>query len=216
MKLSNTPVFLIADDHSVVRQGISLVVKEIFLNAKIYTASTFRDTLKIVKETKIDLLILDINFPDGNSINIIPDIKNLQPDVKILIFTAYDESIYAMLYLNAGASGYLNKGCSEDEIKQAVNCMITTGKYVTQTIKDRILDSYISKTPINPLEKLSIREVEVARLLIKGYGNLEISELLQIKKTTVSTFKNRVFEKLGIDNLAALIQLFQLYFEDNK
>ncbi|WP_264520869.1 response regulator transcription factor [Flavobacterium sp. N1994] len=216
MKLTNNYTFLIADDHSVVRQGISLVIKELFLNAKIHTAGTFKETLKVVKETKLDLLVLDINFPDGNSINIIPEVKSLQPDIKILIFTAYDESIYAMRYLNAGASGFLNKGCSEDEIKNAVKSMITSGKYVTQTIKDRILDSYISKTPINPLEKLSIREVEVARLLIKGYGNLEISDLLQIKKTTVSTFKNRVFEKLEIDNLAALIELFQLYFEENK
>lgn len=216
MKLSNSHTILIADDHSVVRQGISLVVKELFPNAVIHTAGTFKDALKAVSATKFDLLILDINFPDGNSINIIPDVKALQPEIKILIFTAYDESIYAMRYLNAGVSGYLNKGCTEDEIKHAVKSMITTGKYVTQTIKDRILDSYISKTPINPLEKLSIREVEVARLLIKGYGNLEISELLQIKKTTVSTFKNRVFEKLEIDNLAALIELFQLYFEEGK
>jgi DNA-binding NarL/FixJ family response regulator len=213
---SNSYTFLIADDHSVVQQGISLVVKELFPNAVIHTAGSFRETLKVVAETKLDLLILDINFPDGNSINIIPEVKTLQPDIKILIFTAYDENIYAMRYLNAGVSGYLNKGCTEDEMKHAVKSMIATGKYVTQTIKDRILDSYISKTPINPLEKLSIREVEVARLLIKGYGNLEISELLQIKKTTVSTFKNRVFEKLEIDNLAALIELFQLYFEDSK
>ena len=216
MKLSTNYTFLIADDHSVVRQGIALVVKELFSNATIHTAGSFKDALKIVKEIKLDLLILDVNFPDGNSINIIPEIKTIQPDLKILIFTAYDESIYAMRYLNAGASGFLNKGCAEDEIKQAIKSMIGTGKYVTQAIKDRILDSYISKTPINPLEKLSIREVEVARLLIKGYGNLEISELLQIKKTTVSTFKNRVFEKLGIDNLPALIELFQLYFEENN
>lgn len=216
MKLSNSFTFLIADDHTVVRQGVSLAVKELVSNATIHTAGSFKDTLKAVNETKFDLLILDINFPDGNSINIIPEIKSIQPDLKILIFTAYDESIYAMRYLNAGVSGYLNKGCTEEEMKQAIKSMLSTGKYVTQSIKDRILDSYISKTPINPLEKLSIREVEVARLLIKGYGNLEISELLQIKKTTVSTFKNRVFEKLEIDNLAALIELFQLYFEDNK
>jgi DNA-binding NarL/FixJ family response regulator len=73
------------------------------------------------------------------------------------------------------------------------------------------LDSYITKKPINPLEQLSNREIEVARLLIKGYGNLEIAELLNIKKSTVSTFKNRIFEKLDIDNLADLIDFFQLY-----
>lgn len=216
MKLSNNYSFLIADDHSVVRQGVSLLIKEYFLNAKIYQSGTFKDTFKVLQETKIDLLVLDINFPDGNSLNIITEIKNIQPDVKILIFSAYDEDIYAMRYLNTGASGYLNKGTSEEEMQQALKSMILSGKYITQNIKDRILDSYISKKPINPLEQLSNREVEVARLLIKGYGNLEISDLLNVKKTTVSTFKSRIFEKLEIDNLAALIELFQLYFEGSK
>jgi DNA-binding NarL/FixJ family response regulator len=216
MQTANKYSFLIADDHGVVRQGVSLLIKELFLKADVYQAGNFKDTFKVLKENKIDLLVLDINFPDGNSLNSIAEIKSIQPDVKILIFSAYDEDIYAMRYLNAGATGYLNKGSSEEEMKQALKSMLISGKYMTQKIKDRILDSYISKAPINPLEQLSNREVEVARLLIKGYGNLEISDLLQIKKTTVSTFKNRIFEKLEIDNLAALIELFHLYFEDGQ
>jgi len=211
MKQTNTLSFLIADDHSIVRQGISLLLKESFFNSEIYQAGTFKDVLKVLRETKIDLLVLDINFPDGNSLNIIAEIKNIQPDIKILIFSAYDEDIYAMRYLNAGASGYLNKGSNEEEMKNALNNMIISGKYITQNIKDRILDTYISKKPINPLEQLSNREIEVARLLIKGFGNMEISELLNVKKSTVSTFKNRIFEKLEINNLADLIDLFQLY-----
>ncbi|WP_162128095.1 response regulator transcription factor [Flavobacterium phycosphaerae] len=211
MKPSSNFTFLIADDHSVVRQGVSLLLKELFFNAKIYQAGNFKETLKVLRETKIDLLVLDINFPDGNSLSIIPEAKTIQPDVKILILSAYDEDIYALRYLNAGASGYLSKGSTEEEMKQALKSMMVSGKYITQNIKDRILDSYITKKPINPLELLSNREVEVARLLIKGYGNMEIAELLQVKKTTVSTFKNRIFEKLEINNLADLIDFFQLY-----
>jgi DNA-binding NarL/FixJ family response regulator len=216
MKSSNNYSFLIADDHSVVRQGVSLLIKDLFLSANIHQVATFKDIVKVLKETKIDLLVLDINFPDGNSLNIISEVKNAQSDIKILIFSAYDEDIYAMRYLNAGATGYLNKASTEEEMKQAIQSMILSGKYLTQNIKDRILDSYMSKTPINPLEQLSNREVEVARLLIKGFGNLEISDLLQIKKTTVSTFKNRIYEKLEIDNLASLIELFHLYSEDEN
>ncbi|NNT71506.1 response regulator transcription factor [Flavobacterium sp. IMCC34852] len=211
MKPTQNFTFLIADDHSIVRQGVSLLIKELFFNAKIHQAGNFKDTLKILRETKIDLLVLDINFPDGNSLNIIAETKNIQPNIKILIFSAYDEDIYALRYLNAGASGYLNKGSSEEEMKLALRSMMVSGKYITQNIKDRILDSYISKKPINPLELLSNREVEVARLLIKGYGNMEIAEYLNVKKSTVSTFKNRIFEKLEIDNLADLIDFFQLY-----
>lgn len=214
MKSSDCYVFLIVDDHSVVRQGVALIIKELFLNAKVHMAGNFKDTLKVLGEVKFDLLILDINFPDGNSINVLTEIKAIQPDLKILIFSAYDENIYAMRYLNAGASGYLNKETTEEEMKNAINTMISSGRYITQNIKDKILDSYITKKPTNPLDLLSNREVQVAQLLIKGYGNLEILEFLNIKKTTVSTYKSRIFEKLEIDNLADLITFFQLYSEE--
>ena len=177
-------------------------------------AGNFKDLFKLLKEIEFDLLILDINFPNGNSINVLAEIKAIQPNLKILIFSAYDENIYAMRYLNAGASGYLNKETTEDEIKVAINAMISSGKYITQNIKDKILDSYISKKPINPLQLLSNREIEVAQLLIKGYGNLEILELLNLKKTTISTYKNRIFEKLEINNLVDLIKFFQLYYDE--
>lgn len=214
MSASNKYSFLIADDHVVVRQGIGLILKELFWDVTIHKAANFNDTFKTLKEVKIDLLILDINFPDGNSINILAEIKAIQPDIKILIFSALEENIYAMRYLNAGASGYLSKDSSEEEMKFAINSMISSGKYITQNIKDKILDSYISKKPANPLEALSNREMEVALLFVKGYGNLEILELLKIKKTTVSTYKNRIFEKLEVDNLAALIKIFHLYHEE--
>lgn len=211
MKITSNPSILIADDHSIVRQGVSIVVKELFFNPKLFLAGTFKETLKVVRENTLDLLILDINFPDGNSLKILDEIKSLQPELKIMIFTAYDEDIYALRYLNAGATGYLNKGCAEDEMKNALNSMMLNGKYITPNIKDKILDSYISKKPINPLDTLSVREIEVARLFIKGFGNMEIAEFLNIKKSTVSTFKNRIFEKLEINNIAELIEFFNLY-----
>lgn len=214
MKLSDHLSILIADDHTIVRQGMSLMVKEVFPNAKISTCGTLHDTVELAGTANFSLIILDISFPEGNSLNAIVDIKAMRPDCRILVFTAYDENIYALRYLNAGASGYLNKGVGEDDIKQALESMMVSGKYMTANIKNRILDSYITKAPMNPLEKLSAREIEVARMLVKGYGNLEISELLNIKKTTVSTFKNRVFEKLEIDNLASLIEMFHLYSDD--
>jgi DNA-binding NarL/FixJ family response regulator len=212
----NNCCFLIADDHSVVRQGLCLLIKELFTNARIYQSGTLKDTLEVLKETRVDLLVLDINFPDGNSLNSIEELKAIQKDIKILIFTMCDEDIYAMRYLNAGASGYLSKASCEDEMKDALNRMMVSGKYLTSNLKSKISDHFISNKPINPLDQLSVREVEVARLLVKGYGNLEITNLLQIKNTTVSTFKKRIFEKLEIDNVAALIELFQLYFEDNN
>lgn len=78
------------------------------------------------------------------------------------------------------------------------------------------MDSYILKKPTNPIEKLSNREIEIAKFLVDGHSNIEISKVLSIKKTTVSTYKNRIFEKLSIDTLSGLIQIFQLYYTREK
>lgn len=211
MKTSQKYSFLIADDYSVIRQGISVIIKKVFFNAEIFNAEKINDIFKILGKIKIDLLILEIKFSDSKTINILSEIKAIQPDIKILIFSAYDENVFAIRYLNAGASGYLNKLSSEDEMKLAIHTMISSGKYLSQNLKDRILNSFISKDTTNLIDFLSQRESEVAQLLVKGYGNTEILQMLNIKKNTVSTYKNRIFEKLEVGNIADLIKLFEIY-----
>lgn len=203
--------FLVADDHSIVRQGVSFVLKELYQGATIIQADNFSEILKLVNLEKIDLLVLDVNFPEGSSLNVLPSIKLIQPDIKILIFSAYDEDIYAMRYIHAGANGYLNKLCTEDEMKLAITSVMNFGKYTSQNIKDKIVDTYMLKSPTNPLAQLSNREIEIAKLIVDGYGNIEICSALDLKKTTVSTYKNRIFEKLGVNNLSELYQIFNLY-----
>ncbi len=129
------------------------------------------------------------------------------------MFSALEEDIYALRYINAGAHGFLNKTSSETEMKEALSTFIQTGKYFTPNIKEKILDKFMYKKNLNPLDQLSDREMEVALLLIKGYGNLEISLMKMIQPTTVSTYKKRIFEKLSIDNLVSLIDVFNSYNE---
>ncbi|MFC0779213.1 response regulator [Flavobacterium sp. HJSW_4] len=210
--METSMTFVVADDHSMVRQGVSFLLNDTYPEAKVLQTGSFLEILKLVNQEKINLLLLDINFPDGTSLNIIPTIKKLQPNIKILIFSAYDEEMYAMRYLNVGANGYLQKLSTEEEIKYAVNSVITNGKYVSKNIQNKIMDSFILKKPLNPLEILSNREIEIAKLLVQGVSSSKIAETLNIKKTTVSTYKNRVFEKLDINNLSSLISLFHLYY----
>ncbi|PKP14805.1 MAG: DNA-binding response regulator [Bacteroidetes bacterium HGW-Bacteroidetes-23] len=205
--------FLLADDHTVVRQGMSMIVKELYENATVFQVENFVTILEVLKNHPIDVLILDINFPDGNSITIVPEVKKLYPNIKIMIFSAFDESIHALRFFNAGANGYLNKLSEEEEIKQAITTLVNEGKFISAVTKEKILNSYLLGKKINPIEHLSGREIEIARLLVKGYGNLEISNALNIQKTTVSTYKKRIFEKLQIDNLASLIELFTFFNE---
>lgn len=211
----NNKTFLIVDDHNIVRKGMIALIKTEFANANIHSSESLCDIIAILEKNDVDLIILDINFPTGNSLNTIKEIKTFRPDIKILIFSACDEDIYAARYLNAGASGYLNKSSSEEEMKDVLKIMLLSGRYVSQNFKNKVVNCYISKKPMNPLERLSNREMEIARHLVSGQGNLEISTLLKIEKTTVSTYKNRIFEKLEIENLALLIEIFQLYSEHN-
>ena len=208
--------FISADDHSIVTQGMSFILKDLYNGATVYQIESFSEIIKVLNSTTIDLLILDINFPDGSSLNLLPTLKKIQPDLKILIFSGYDEDIYAVRYLSAGANGYLKKLSSEEEIKHAIKTVMTSGKYTSKNIQDKIMDSYILKKPSNPLEQLSNREIEIAKFLVEGKSNIDICKLLSIKKTTVSTYKNRIFEKLSIDTLSGLIQIFQLYYTKEK
>ena len=208
--------FISADDHSIVTQGMSFILKDLYNGATVYQIESFSEIIKVLNSTTIDLLILDINFPDGSSLNLLPTLKKIQPDLKILIFSGYDEDIYAVRYLSAGANGYLKKLSSEEEIKHAIKTVMTSGKYTSKNIQDKIMDSYILKKPSNPLEQLSNREIEIAKFLVEGRSNIDISKSLNIKKTTVSTYKNRIFEKLSIETLSGLIQIFQLYYNREK
>lgn len=201
---------LLADDHSVVRHGISLLLKEAFQGVNIMHANSFEEVLEKIDQQQ-DLIFLDINLPGGNSTKMIKKIRQKNPNLSIMIFSAYNEAQYALRYIHAGANGFLNKDSSDEEIINAVRSVLETGKYISNVVKEKILENALLNTPVNPLEMLSNREIEVAELLVDGVGNLEISNKLSIQMSTVSTFKNRIFEKLGIDNVVRLVEILKIY-----
>ncbi len=203
--------FLVVDDHSVVRQGMSLIIKKNIDFSVVHTASSIGEALNVLKQEQIDFIILDINLQDSKGVNTIEAIKSINKSAKILMFSALDEEIYALRYINIGADGYLSKMTSEDDTAAAIFNFVEKGKYFSEDVKNKIFENFISKKKANPIESLSDREIEIAKLLIKGYGNLEISRELNLQKSTISTYKNRIFEKLEVENLAKLIELFRLY-----
>ena len=205
--------FITADDHSVVTKSLSFIIKELYSNATIYQINNLKDVVEKLHTTQVNLLMLDVTFPNGSSLAIIPTLKKIQPNLKILIFSGHDEDIYAMRYLQGGADGYLHKLSDEDEIKAAINKIMMFGRYYSQKIQEKLTNNYILKKPQNPLEQLSNRELEIARLMVEGYGNVEICVALDLQKSTVSTYKNRIFEKLQIEHISELIHLFNLYKE---
>ncbi|WP_298392703.1 response regulator transcription factor [Flavobacterium sp.] len=200
---------LLVDDHLVVRKGVELVLLGSFPKAHVYSAENYEDAIDIVKTIKLDLIILDININGVENIKIMKSIKEIQSKVKILIFSSHEEKNYGVRYISNGADGFLNKFCTEDKIVKAVNQILKDGYFYSESVREKIEQKSNKKAKNNSIESLSNREFEIAKLLISGDGNLEISNKLNIQMSTVSTYKNRIFEKLNINNVVSLSEFFK-------
>lgn len=207
----NSIKFLLADDHNIVRQGIGFIVEELVEDCEIYHASSIQQIRRQIEQNQIDIAILDAQFPDGNSHSLIQEIKKLQPEIKILIFSSFEEENYSLKFINAGADGFLNKLSEETEIKKAIQEIIEKGEYYPAFTQKILELSFKNPDLLNPLNQLSEREIQIAELYVKGYGNLEIANALSLKQNTISTFKKRIFEKLNIKNLVDLIDLMKIH-----
>jgi len=196
---------LIADDHFVVRAGVNFIIESSLKNAIIDTAEDYYETIQKIKSEKYDLVILDLNMNGSKFKLMIPEIKLIQPEIKIMVFSVYDENI-GIQYISEGANGYVNKLSPESEVIEAIISILETGSfYSTKMMQNAMLT--LSNKNKNPLENLSFREAEIYNLLIRGNGNLEISNILDIHVSTVSTYKKRIFKKLKVTNIVELIEI---------
>ena len=202
---------LIVDDHLVVRNGVAMVLEKQIEDVAISNAENFFDAIAFLKEDSFDLIILDINIPGGKSTEMITDLRAIQPCVRILVFSAHEEEHYALKYISVGANGYLNKLCSEEKMMFAITSIFESSTYISAELVNKLVEAKGRKKAINPMDVLSKRELQIAQLLINGNGNLEISNMLDIHMSTVSTYKARVFEKLKISNLVELINLYKTF-----
>lgn len=207
-----TRKILIVDDHFIVRSGMTLLLENDLTNVQVFEASDFTEAIAKCNKTSFDLVILDINMPGGKKCYMIDDLREIQKDLKILIFSAHEEDIYAFRYIQAGANGYLNKLSDSDTIVKAVKTVLEVGKYISADILEKFISfSQHKGESNNPLEELTPREFEIAEFFVKGFGNLEIANELDIKMTTVSTHKLNIFKKVHITNIIELSELFKKY-----
>lgn len=204
-------VFLLADDHSIVRQGMEIVISDIVPDAKIYQTSSLQQVVELIESKGIEMAIIDAHFPDGNSLHILPQMKAANPDIKILIFTGLEEDLHALKFIKAGANGYLSKLSEEDEIRDALTAFINKGEYFSDLARNLLVQFVYNPNLISPLSQLTKREMEIAEMYADGYGNLEIANNLNIKQNTVSTIKKNIFDKLKIENLVELIDLVKTH-----
>jgi len=158
------------------------------------------------------LAIMDVNMPNGTVQEAIDYIKMHQPDLRILVFSSQDEDLYAIRYLKMGAGGYLSKQSSSAIIETALTAMLNTGRYASDEVKEAMfLESLNGATKNSPFEALSDRELQIANKIAEGLPLKEISNQLNLHSSTISTYKNRLFEKLKIRSVPELVEILRLY-----
>lgn len=203
--------FLLVDDHVVVRSGISGLLSEIFKPCEVSEAGDTDSATEKLKEKHYDLIMMDIQMPNSDTLGLMEYINVKYPDTRVLIFSMSSENIYAKRFLKAGAKGFLSKDSSLDEIKKAINLILNGRKYISDALAELLTDSSYNDGPNNPFEKLSHREFEIASLLLTGQTVSEISKSLNLQVSTVGTHKGRIFEKLGVSNLIELKEMATSY-----
>ncbi|MFS4428781.1 response regulator [Chryseobacterium sp. S90] len=204
-------IFLLADDHSIVRQGMEIVISDIVPNAKVYQTSSLHQVLELIESKGVEMAIIDAHFPDGNSLHILPQMKSVNPDIKVLIFTGLEEDLHGLKFIKAGANGYLSKLSEEEEVREAITTFIEKGEYFSDLLRNLLVQLVYNPDLISPLNSLTKRELQIAELYAEGYGNLEISNSLNIKQNTVSTIKKNIFDKLKIENMVELVDLIKTH-----
>ena len=196
---------LLADDHAVVRKGLQLFIGYEDNLKLVAEASDGEELLEIIRDNEADVLLLDLDMPKMNGITAIRKIKEIAPDLKIIVLTMHPEDIYGKTALQMGASGYLIK---DEEPKKLINAInkVFAGE---QIFSEDLMSNKKKNKPI----KLSQREIEVLKLLSSGHSNKDIAEELEISDKTVSTYKLRLLNKIGGKSVVDLINFSTNYPE---
>jgi DNA-binding NarL/FixJ family response regulator len=192
---------LLADDHSYIRMGLIQLLKDELPFAEIGEAADGQILVKKVLESDWDLVISDLEMPGLNGLEALEQIKKVKPDLPVLILSIYDEQLYAVRALKAGAVGYLNKNAAPDELVQAIRRIQTGKKYISPDVAELLLQSNDER---KLHENLTNRELSIFKLLAKGASISQIAAELFLAPTTVSTYRSRILEKLNLNTNADL------------
>jgi DNA-binding NarL/FixJ family response regulator len=193
---------LIADDHSIVRDGLKRILATTADLQVAGEAASGDQALALVKANDYDVVMLDLSMPGLSGLDLIKRLKLEKPKLRILVLSMHGESQYAARVLKAGAAGYLSKDSAAEALLGALRKIAAGGVHIGDAAAASLLQT--SEKP--PHETLSDREFEVLRLLVEGLGPTEIGERLHLSVKTVSTHKTRILDKLGLGSTAELVR----------
>jgi two-component system invasion response regulator UvrY len=197
---------LIADDHPVVRKGLREIIEETSDMEVTDEASNGQEVLAKVFKKDFDVVLLDISMPGRSGLDILKELKSQLPKIAVLVLSIHPEEQYAVQVLKAGAAGYLTKKSAPEELVTALRKVSTGGKYVSPSLAEKLASALETGIEKPPHETLSAREYEVMRKIASGKTVTEIARELFLSPKTISTYRTRILEKMGIKNNAELIR----------
>lgn len=196
---------LVADDHAVVRRGLRQILAETTDILVEGEASSAPDVLRLVREQRWDVVVLDINMPGGSGIELLADIRRLRPELPVLILTVYSEEQYAVRAIKAGAAGFLTKESAPDKLIEAVRKLATGGRYVSAELAETLASVLAGEAAGAPHDRLSNRELEILRMIASGKTVSQIADSLSLSVKTVSTHRTRLLKKMSMKTNAELM-----------
>jgi DNA-binding NarL/FixJ family response regulator len=198
----------ITDDHLLILEGFKTMIsgmKDLSLD---FSFSTANELLTSISSIEIDVLLLDINLPDGNGIELCKILKKDYPNLKIIALTNFEETSFVKQMIKNGASGYLLKNSSKEEISSAINAVFKYDEvYIPDSIKKKILAESFGKKNQSFVPKLTRREKEVLELVSKELTNEEIADKLFVTIKTIEAHRSNLLQKMGVKNTAGLIRV---------
>jgi DNA-binding NarL/FixJ family response regulator len=201
--LNNKIKVLLVDDHAIVRNGVRLMLGEADDVAVEGEADTARRALQLVREQDFDVALVDIALPDKNGLDLLKLLRAEKPKLAVLILSTYTEEIYAMRAFKLGAAGYLTKDSPTSALITAVRKAAAGGKHVSPALMEK-LANMIGGGAVGSHEALSNRELEVLKLIAAGESLVNIAETLHLSPHTVTTYRARILEKMGLNSNAEL------------
>lgn len=194
----------IVDDHEIVRAGFREMLAEELGISIAFEAASGEEALAHLQETACDVLLLDLALPGQSGVDVLRILRQRHAGLHVLVLTGYPEERYALAMIRHGADGYLCKECSRDELLQAVRTVAQGRRYLSPRMMELLADEVAGGGPAVPHEQLSERELQVFLRLASGQSVSEIGEVLHLSVKTVSTYRTRLLEKLGVASNAEL------------
>ena len=189
---------LIADDHEVVRRGLTQILDDAFPGVECVGVGTSQEALARAVGERWDVVLLDLNMPGRSGLDVLEELRRAKAPVRVLVLSAYAEAEYALRVLKLRAAGYVTKQGASDELVAAVRTLLAGGVHVSPSLAQTLALAVGQRGEGAPHEQLSAREMQVMRLIASGRSAKEIASDLSLSEKTVGTYRSRVMSKLGL------------------